>query len=122
MSCGPVPTLKVPRIVPSLDRSLVTLLDKKFVVQMFLPSKVTNTGSEPTSYIASMVPSLAPSFVTVLADWLAIQKARSVENDACGSCSGGECAHNHAIAGAEFGHSAVELVGTPSICTILVSR
>jgi hypothetical protein len=38
-SKGRVPTLKVPRLTPSIARSFVTLLLKKFATQMLSPSK-----------------------------------------------------------------------------------
>ncbi len=45
---GPVPTAKVPSVVPSLARSLVTLLLLKFATQMLVPSKATPIGAAPT--------------------------------------------------------------------------
>src|SRR6202030_1089885 len=46
---GLVPTLKVPRSVPSLARSLSTVLSALFTTQMLAPSKDTPTGGFPTS-------------------------------------------------------------------------
>src|ERR1700730_4595354 len=46
---GLVPTLKVPRSVPSLARSLSTVLSALFTTQMLAPSKATPTGVFPTA-------------------------------------------------------------------------
>src|SRR5271169_251352 len=46
---GSVPTLKLPKTMPSLARSLVTVLLPKFATQMLAPSKHTPRGSLPTA-------------------------------------------------------------------------
>src|SRR6202049_2250832 len=61
-----VPTVKVPRIEPSLARSLVTLLPPKFDTQMLAPSKAMNCGLVPTAKVPRAEPSLARSLVTLL--------------------------------------------------------
>jgi hypothetical protein len=48
---GPEPTANVPRTVPSLARSLVTLLLPAFVTQMLLPSNATPYGLVPTTNV-----------------------------------------------------------------------
>src|SRR5580704_10303115 len=67
MPRGPRPTVKVPRTVPSLARSFVTvppLLPPPFVIQTFAPSKATALGELPTTKLPRFLPSLARSFVT----------------------------------------------------------
>src|SRR5579862_1192525 len=58
-------TLKVPRALPSLALSLVTVLSKLFDTQMFAPSKVTPSGFRPTSNAPKTSPSRALTLVTV---------------------------------------------------------
>src|SRR5580704_14152767 len=58
-------TLKVPRVVPSLILSLVTVLSKLFDTQMSVPSKVTPSGLLPTLNVPNTSPSLALTLVTV---------------------------------------------------------
>src|SRR5689334_14902200 len=66
MPVGRVPTLKVPRVTPSLARTFVTLAPKKLEVQILAPSKVIHSGPWPTGNVPRLAPSLARSFVTVL--------------------------------------------------------
>src|SRR5258706_324968 len=64
---GETPTGKLPRVWPSLARSLVTLLLPWSAPHTLAPSKATPVGEFPAAKVPSTAPSLARSFVTVLA-------------------------------------------------------
>lgn len=58
---GVPPTLNVPRLAPSVDRSLVALLLPKFATQILFPSKARPAGAVPTAKVPRTAPSLARS-------------------------------------------------------------
>jgi len=62
---GLEPTPKVPRFLPSLARSFVTVPEEKFVTHILVPSKTIYCGERPTGIVLRMVPSLA-TLTTVL--------------------------------------------------------
>src|SRR5438105_405822 len=70
---GSFPTAKVPSVVPSLARRLVTLLLPAFVTQMLAPSKAAPLGPVPAVKVPRVIPSLARSLVTVLLKLFATQ-------------------------------------------------
>src|SRR5439155_10754110 len=85
-----LPTGKLPRIVPSLARSLVTAFPSQFPAQMLAPSKAKAYGPG-TANVARVVPSLGRSFVMVLPKVLAIHrfspsKTTPVGNPATENC------------------------------------
>ena len=65
ISHGLSPTGNVPRRVPSLALSLLTVSSSLFATQIFSPSKRMPIGELPTGNVPSSAPSLARSLVTV---------------------------------------------------------
>src|SRR6266581_3528538 len=63
---GQVPTANVPRLAPSLARSLVTLSLPKFVTHTLAPSQATPSGKVPTGNVPRLVPSQARTLLTLL--------------------------------------------------------
>lgn len=68
MPTGWPPTLIVPRVLPSLAGSLVTVLLKRLPTQMFTPSK-TPEGNSPTPNVPRTMPWLASSLIAVALAW-----------------------------------------------------
>jgi len=96
----------VPRFVPSLARSTVTVLVPQLAIQRLVPSKAMPAGKPVVGNVPRFTPSLARSFVTFwplkfVTQMLAPSKAKV-----------------RAIAGPQFGHAVSAPVRHPDVSSI----
>lgn len=71
---APPPLARLPKVSPSLARSLVTVAVQPAVIHKLEPSKAIPAGQLPAAYVPTADPSLGRSFVTVLSAVFAIQR------------------------------------------------